>query len=226
MGVLLGGSASPIGWSVQFLDADFESALQAHLDWRRDIGHNVEVAGPRTFPEVVYDLLPLEAPWTREVFIRCGQWTAYLNNFVNGGDSTASAAVTARDLGVRHVMAQHAPVYGPGHAATQLWLTGPTGEPPLMSIRTVGVVAIDGRWQWEESGQRQPFEDLSRYGTRRKRDRLDRALLVQYLAALGIPADDEDAYGEGVLVQGIYDWPRRTQSLSEARLELGLPEGG
>jgi hypothetical protein len=226
VGVLLGGSASPIGWSVQFLDADFESALQTHTNWRRALGHHVEVRARRPFPETVYDLLPLEAPWTRELFIPCGQWTAYLNNFFNGGDSTASAVVTAWSLGVRHVMAEHAPVYGPGHAATQLWLSGPTGEPPLMSIRTVGAVATEGRWQWVESGQPQPFEDLSRYGARRKRDRLDRALLVQYLEAIGIPADDDDAYGEGVLVQGIYDWSRRTQSLSEARRELGLPEQG
>ncbi len=73
-----------------------------------------------------------------------------------------------------------------------------------MSIRTVGATATDGRWAWDESGQPLPFEDVSRYGARRKRDRLDRELLVQYLAALG----------------------RRSQSLQEARLELGVADSG
>lgn len=196
------------------------------MSWRRRIGQTLEVGETREFPKALDDLLPMEAPWTRELFLACGAWTAYLNNGVNGGDSTAAASVTALDLGVHHVMAEHAPMHGPGHASTQLWLSGPTGQPPLMSMRTVGAVATDGRWEWTESGDPLPFEDPSRYRAWRKRDRLDRSLLVAYLGALGIPVDDLTAYGRGVLVQGVYDWPRRSQSLDDARRELGLRHNG
>jgi hypothetical protein len=169
---------------------------------------------------VLADLLPFEAPWTRELILPCGDWTAYLNNFVNGGDPSAIGPAIARHLDVRCVVADHAPRHGPGHEATQLWVMGPTGVPPLMYERTVGAVAADGRWEWVESGAPFPFEDTARYTARRIRHRFDRELLVRYLDALGIPADDDDAYGSGVIVEQVVNWPRRTVSLDEARAEV------
>jgi hypothetical protein len=47
-------------------------------------------------------------------------------------------------------------------------------------------------------------------------------MLLGYLNDLGIPADDDSAYGDGVLVQEIVDWPRRSVSLAEARAELQI----
>lgn len=220
MGQLLGGPASPIGWSVQYIQAPLESVLTAIRSFRK--GTDINVAEPRPYPGVLADLLPFEAPWTRELVLPCGDWTAYLNNFVNGGDLTAIGDTIARGLGVRCVIAQHAPRYGPGHAATQLWVFGPDGAPPLMYERTLSAVAVDGRWKWYESGAPLAFEDVSRYSARRIRDRLDRNLLIQYLDAFGIPADDDSAYGAGVVIRKDVAWPRRTVTLEEARAELNL----
>jgi hypothetical protein len=206
---------------VQYLDIPVDRLVDAVRDMRSENGGKIELTPVRPYPEVLYDLPPFEAPWTRELLMPCGdRWTAYLNNFVNGGDPTAIGLAMARKLNVRCVVAQHAPRYGPGHQATQLWVQGPEGEPPLMAERTLSAHATDGRWEWHASGRPYDFEDLSRYKARRVRDRLDRPLLMRYLIALGIPADDDDAYGPGVIIQQLVPWRRRTETLEEARHNL------
>jgi hypothetical protein len=220
VGLLLGGTASPIGWSVQYLQAPTELVLAAVQTMRSNTA--LRVSPQRAYPDVLEDLLPFEAPWTRELVLPCGDWTAYLNNFVNGGDSTAVGPAIAVRLGIRCVVALHTPRYGPGHEGTQLEVMGPAGVPPLMYERTVSAVATDGRWEWDESGPAFPFEDTARYAAGRIRNRFDRELPVRYLDALGIPADDDDAYGAGRIVQQVVNWQRRTQTLHEARADLRI----
>lgn len=83
----------------------------------------------------------------------------------------------------------HVPPHRPGHAATQFWLIGPGGDPPLMYERTLAADAEDGHWSWQESGRAEPFEQVSRYASRGIQDRFDRALLIDYMLALGIAVD-------------------------------------
>jgi hypothetical protein len=127
----------------------------------------------------------------------------------------------AHDLDVRCVVAVNAPRYGPGHEATQLEVIGPAGEPPLMYERMLSAAATDGRWEWHESGAPFPFEDTARYAARRIRDRFDRRVLIAYLAALGIDVDNDDEYGDGVILRQQVPWERRTVSLVDARRDLG-----
>jgi hypothetical protein len=215
---LLGGEFSPIGWSVHYLQAAPDAVIADIIVLRA--GSRIEVRAAEPYPAVLERLAPFEAPWTRELVMPCGSWSAYLNNGIDGGDSTAVAQAVARRLGVRHVMAEHTLRYGPGHQATQLWISGPQGEPPLMDERAISATASDGRWEWYTSGEPLPFEDVGRYASRKIRERFDRPLLLAYLDALGIPAEDDAAYGDGVLVQEIVDWPVRAVSLAEARAAL------
>ena len=224
--MLLGGEASPLGWAVQYVDAPTPEVLAGLVAWRRGLGQQLEVSDPQAFPLVLDALVPFQTPWTRELVLPCGTWTAYLNNQIGGGDLSASAAVIADQLGVRWVGAEHTLRHGSGHQATQLWVRGPQGKPPLRYERTLAAFAEDGRWGWEESGQPFPFEDVARYRARRLRDRFDRTLLLAYLKELGIPADDDAAYGAGVVVQQRADWhqerPPRLVTLADARAELSL----
>jgi hypothetical protein len=185
-------------------------------------GTPITVFPAKRYPDVLFDLPPFEAPWTRELLLECGDWTAYLNNFVDGGDGSAIGPAVAHRMNIRCVVAEHTPRYGPGHAGTQLSVTGPLGEPPLFYERTLSAVATDGRWAWYASGTPFPFEDLNRYTARRIRDRLDRELLVHYLQELGIDADQDTSYGLGVIVQQDVAWPRRTVSFEAMRVELDL----
>ena len=163
----------------------------------------------------------MEAPWTRQVLIACDGWTAYLNNGLNGGDITAVAPAIAHRRRWRCVSAEHMPRYGPGHAATQLWIQGPDGVPPLMYVRTLAAHAADGRWTWHTSGEVQPFERADRYQARRTRDRLDRSLLVEYLGAMGIRVDDPTFFGDALAVLQKVDWPVRRESVHDFRVENG-----
>ena len=115
----------------------------------------------------------------------------------------------------------HIPKYGPGHSATQFIIQGPSGRPPLMGIRDLAAHCADGNWSWHEWGTVQPFEHPDRYTTRLKRTRLDRSLLVEYLAALGIDVDGPCFLGQAWVVRQIVDWPVRRESVADFRRQHG-----
>ena len=215
---MFGGDLCPQGLSVQFLEVpETEVTAQFH-----DVfGDVLSVSTGSNFPQALNTLLPFQAPWTRMLTAQVGRWTALTNNFINGGDNTAPGPAIGRDLGVRCVVATHAPRFGPGHAQTQLEVSGPGGEPPLMYIRSISATATDGRWEWDEWGAPFPWEETERYTARLKRDRFDRPMLLRYLAELGISVDD-DAYGVATLHQQQVTWSSREVSLDEERLLFGL----
>lgn len=221
MSVLFGGEACPLGLTVQFLEAS-EADVVAALP-----GATVIVSTPtgRAFPRALDALLPFQAPWTRLLTAPVGRWTAVVNNGVNGGDGTAPGPAVMRRLGVRCVVATHAPRYGPGHAQTQLEVMGPGGQPPLMYIRSVSATATDGRWQWYESGASLPFEETDRYVERRTKDRFDRPMLLRYLDGLGIPVED-GAYGAATVHQKEVEWSSREETLEEARTVFAQGSSG
>jgi len=220
-GFFLGGSIAPIGLSVSFLASPAGHLVEELIAWRRGLGQRVEQSAPSVLPDCAAALDPLEAPWTTELLVDCGEWTAYLNNGIDGGDPTAAAPYLASRLQVDCVIATHAPRHGPGHASTQLWLLGPDGEPPLMYKRTLAAHAEDGRWSWHEAGSAQPFEQLDRYRARLIKNRFDRLLLVQYLSALGIHVDDAGFYGKGIAVRQRVTHPVRRETASEVRDRFG-----
>lgn len=213
--LVLGGRLAPLGCTVAFIDRGCTEVLSeikvVHAD------HELDVVGPIEFEAAVGRLDPMEAPWTTEVIADCGGWTAYLNNFVNGGDPSAIAPALARHMLATCVTAVHMPRYGPGHASTQLVLEGPSGEPPLMAIRSLAAHCEDGRWSWHEWGKVQPFERPERYRARLKRDRLDRPLLVEYLDALGIHVDHDGYFGRAWAVRQLVDWHVRRESVEDFR---------
>lgn len=81
-----------------------------------------------------------------------------------------------------------------------------------MYRRTIAAHAEDGRWSWHESGESLPFEHPQRYAARLKRSRLDRPLLAEYLAAMGINADDDAAYTDATFIRQRVSWKTRKQT--------------
>jgi hypothetical protein len=207
--ILFGGEACPLGLSIQFLECTETEVVAALPGALADV---VSTATGSTFPKALDALLPFQALWTRMLTSQVGRWTALANNFINGGDATEPGPGVMHQLGVRCVVATHAPRYGPGHAQTQLEVLGPGGEPPLKYIRSLSASATDGRWEWCESGAPFAFEDTERYSKRLKRDRFDRPMLLRYLSALDIPLED-DAYGNATLHQIQAYWNSREVTL-------------
>ena len=78
--------------TVSFLDRPVESVLEELVSWKEGLGRSLVVDRHESLVTGIAALDPMEAPWTTELVVDCGDWTAYLNNFVDGGDPTASAA--------------------------------------------------------------------------------------------------------------------------------------
>jgi len=144
--MFLGGSASPIGWTVQFVHAEHSKVLDSLVAWREGLGHRPEASEPLSVTQALQRFLPFETPWTRELLIPCGDWTAYLNNDTDGGDPSASISVIAQRLNVRWAMAMNTLRHA-GHQSTQLWVAGPEGEGPLRYERTIAAFEEDGHWK-------------------------------------------------------------------------------
>lgn len=214
MTALLGGAANPLGAVVQYIQAPVD-AVADELSPR----FTARPAGTSLI-DALGLLLPFESPWSRVLLAPCGDWTALLNNDLHGGDSTAPGPAISGRLNVPCVVASAVPRYGPGHEQTQLEVFGPEGRPPLMYLRSLSATATDGRWEWYESGTPFGFEDTQRYTARRKRDRFDRELLLDYLEHLGIPARTDTTYGAAVLLQERAQYKRRSMTLEEARVDF------
>jgi hypothetical protein len=222
---VLGGELSPLGWTLGWIKAPLPDVLGALTVWREDGSGKRRKTRPakEPWPECLQQLFPLEAPWTTELFVEHGsEWTCYLNNDSNGGDAFPVVGRLSAQMGVSAVIATHQPKVPVGHASTQFELFGPDGDPPLMYVRTLAAHAEDGRWSWLESGTPQEYERTERYTERLKRKRLGRPLLLEYLSALGIDADNDEAYGGAVVVRERPSWRTKKETLAEARARWQL----
>lgn len=224
MNVVFGGGLWPIGQAVGFVELSLDKTLEHYKRWgeKWEAFPSFRELGDEPLLDLLRALLPLEMPYRRRLLVgTTGEWTAIFDNSRGGGDPFPPASFLSKSAGVRGIVASHTPPEQGPHLATQFHLFGPNGEPPLMYVRTIDTGIFDeGRWWFDTSGTPQPFEDLERYKARLVRDRFDRALLLEYLSALDIHADDPGWYRSGVLVTEGGSWkPSWTATLEEARAD-------
>lgn len=214
-----------MGSAIGFIEEPLDVVWGLCRAWRDGLGrpYSTEDLGEMPIIEQVKHLEPLEMPYARRLLVATqGNWTAYVDNAINGGDPPPWVGYLSRELSCRGVVARHVPREQYPYPSTQFELLGPDGTPPLYFIRTVSAGIYDsGRWSFQAHGAIQPFEDTAGYALRRKRDRFPRSTLVRYLQALGIQVDDPSFYGAGRLVQENENagWERRTLTLEQARHE-------
>jgi hypothetical protein len=222
--IVFGGGHAPLGWGVGFVRAPYERVVEAALAWRREHLPGVEVVELRhPFPDALLALAPIETPSTREILARTAndEWTANLYNSHLGGDSCSW--YMAQVLACEAVVASHIPVGQYPFPATSFTMTAPRAPGPLHQLRSVAAGKYDtGRWEFHESGEPQPFEERERYAARLIRDRFDRQMLLRYLSALGIRADDPSFWKGGVLLQHLVKFSPRTTTLEDIRSEYGI----
>ena len=157
-------------------------------------------------------------------------WCAVFECGWRGADVTAISVLAGR-LQALGVMVSSAP--GRGKATSRVWgrrqfwmyFPGPTRK-RARENRTIDLVQDAGGWLFLTDGAVQPFEDTLAYEQRRKTERLTDQMLINYSAALGLRAFDDDFYsGPSFLVtypgyvrpEGIHG------SLEETREQLGYP---
>jgi len=210
---LLGGSPTPLGRTVAFIEAPHAVVLSQLLERRERLGEEVDVRNDLPgFPECLQTLTPLEAPRTAELLVVHGiTWTAYLDNTrddAGHGDPTpgsgstwAAVSEVAHTLDVPCVMVTYLPLDREGRAATRFRLFLPDVDERPDRERALDLSAANGRWHWRTEGDALPFERTDSYRSRRTRERLTRELLVSYLASLEIFVDDDSLYGMATLVR-------------------------
>lgn len=199
---ILTGPLWPLGSRAGFAQLAFDDAVARTLDWRAQGGRagrvlRLEASGLLTH---LVRLAPLQAPWRRELLVEThGPWTAYFNNDSRGGDPGPWVERVAREARCRGVVATHIPEDQYPFAITSFELHGPRRRSVLAGVH-------HGRWGFEAQGEAQPFEETATYSARLERNRFTRAMLLRYLAALGIDADRPSFYARGVLIaSGIRD---------------------
>lgn len=222
-GPLFGGAAWPLGCSVGFLERPVATVLAATQAWYRSLGRRwTETSfGSQPLVDVLMALAPLQQPPRRQLIVGTkGNWTMHANNSRGGGDSVSWVGHLSRVLKCHGVIAEHVPPSQYPYPSTQFELLGPEGSPPLYYIRSISAGIYDeGRWRFLANGPVQGFEKIDRYGARRIRDRFDRAMLIEYLGALGIRADDPDFFTSTSLLD---EGPLERQwsaTIDEARAE-------
>jgi hypothetical protein len=220
---VFGGVAWPVGWAVGFVQRPLDDVLRAMRAWR---DHRPKQRKLDRVPIVdqLAQLPPLQQPPHRELVVGTrSDWTAYFDNSILGGDPVSWVGHLSRELNCQGVIAIHIPIGQYPYPATQFELLGPAGEKPLRYIRTVSAGIYDeGRWRFDAWGPEQSFEEPAAYSSRLIRERLTRDMLLRYLAAFRIAADDPSFYGDGVLFER-RAWRRpRSMTLEEARREFIL----
>lgn len=197
--------------------------LAATQSWYRSLGRRwmETFLGPQPLVSQLLTLAPLQMPSRRQLIVgTTGNWTMHVDNSRGGGDSVSWVGHLSGVLKCHGVIAEHVPPEQYPYPSTQFEFFGPEGTPPLRYIRTVSAGIYDeGRWRFLVNGPVQPFERLDRYGARRIRDRFDRALLIEYLDALGIRADDSNFFTAAALLEEAPFDRQWSATIDEARAE-------
>jgi hypothetical protein len=134
-------------------------------------------------------LLPLANSKMRRLFVATrSDWVACFQNGIQGSDPSPAMCYLATRMGVLAMRvcsttdtAKYPAVIWEVYAPESLG-----GKPPLGYRRSIAAMNDGGRWIFEESGERFPFEQVGRYEERRKRDRFTREMLRDYLREFGI----------------------------------------
>ncbi|MFG1815003.1 hypothetical protein ACGFIF_14635 [Kribbella sp. NPDC049174] len=236
---LLSDRFAPITSRFGFLELPLEEAGKGLLAWRQQL-HGRAKARPvgGSLPELLGQLPPLTGGVRpRELLVGTAgdRWTAYFDCGFQGGDPVSTIGHLSQALQCQGVMLDSTPhtlgtgLETPGrYGAVQFELYGPLPTDFLNHVRTISATHDGSRWQWDESGTVQAFEQPDHYTARKVRDKFTSELLAAYTAALGIHPFDESFYaGQGLLIETKLKVPRggKSMSLEDTQTFWGIVPG-
>lgn len=228
---LLADRHAPITSSLGFLELPLNEAAEGLLTWRKRLHgrvtrHDVHGALPK-----LLDLLPplIGGVRPRELLVGTenDRWTAYFDCGLQGSDPVSTVGHLSQELGCRGMVAVSIPHTKDRYGSVQFQLYGPVETDFLNYVRTISA-SYDTRWQFDASGEVQPYEQVERYDARRVRDKFTSEMLADYATAIGVRPFDESYYADhGVLVTSKLRVPRNglVLSLAEAQERHGILPG-
>jgi hypothetical protein len=140
-------------------------------------------------------LLPLSNSKMRRLFLATrSDWVACFQNGIDGSDPFPAMSYLAGEMGVLGMRVCCTPDNA-FYPATIWEVYAPEslgGHMPLGYRRAISAANDGGRWVFDESGERFPFEQAEPYIERRKRDRFTREMLRDYLREFGVELFSDD----------------------------------
>ena len=180
----------PVTRDFGLIQAPMPLLLSEFENWHRSVGiEYVRTQVSSSLADAFESLLPLSNSKMRRLFVATrSDWVACFQNGIQGSDPFPAMSYLAGHMEVLAMRVCCTPddamypavmweVYAPEVRG---------GCPPLGYRRSIAALDDGGRWVFEESGERFPFEEVERYISRRKRDRFSREMLAGYLHHFGI----------------------------------------
>lgn len=235
--LLFDDALAPITTNLLFLNAPAEDVGDGLFRWLGELHGTNRVTKTSLSGGLATNFRRLE-PFTaggypRQLVVGTSDpdWCAVFDCGWRGPDATRISGLVRR---LHHVgvMVASAPSRGSSSQVwgrRQFWLYFPdSATENARKYRAINLVQDLGGWQFLVGGQVQPFEDTAAYERRRKTERLTDQMLIDYAAALGLRAFDDDFYsGPSFLVTypGFVRPDGIRGSLEETRELLGYPPG-
>ena len=222
---LLNGELWPLTGKLAFIDAAASDVAEVLATWRLELGREPAVSAVTgSFRDLLGGLQPLGFGYRELVLPTTSRWISYWSNDFNGPDP-APLGYLAERMACRALFLMWSPAPGQEANRFELYADHPTFF--LNIERTIQVGRNDdGAWQFDASGDVQPFEDLTAYRSRRLVDRLTPAMIADYAQALGVQPFDVDFYGDaGWLVTTGDPRPDVRATIAELQKRYGYTPG-
>ena len=230
--MLLNGELEPITSQMGLIAADVATVADCFLAWQNEIlqGSGMRVSRRKctlSGIDALKALPPLTSPaTTRFLFVATNsRWTVYFDNSNTGTDAATVMKVMAKKLNCEGMRVVHVKQTLPSkpkkdsrgnYGATILEVFGSDMD----YKRSICSMNDGGRWIFEQSGIPYPFEDLSAYDRRVKRERFTEEMLENYLMHFDARPFDEDWYGDESIIlekEGRFPFRVTEYSLEEYR---------
>ena len=186
----------PVTHDFGLIQAPMEQVLADFLSWHNSIGMEYSRSEiTSSLNGALESLLPLAHGKMRRLFVPTrSDWVAVFQNGIQGSDPFPAMSYLAEKMNVlaMRVCCTHENAQYP---ATMWEVYAPVsrgGIPPLGYRRSIAAANDGGRWIFEESGERYPFELPERYSLARKRDRFTTEMLGDYLKEFGVELFSDD----------------------------------
>lgn len=226
---LFGNRLAPLTYSIGFLDVPPKKVAQAMARFFRRVHHDgkaTQLTG--SLEDNLLQLQPLVIASRPRILLTSTAlegWTAMFDGDAHGQGVGQLASHMARELKARGCFVAIAPpAAATGNKSLggrQFHVLGP--EQQLGYVRTIDLIEnFPGRWEFETTGQPQPYEDLQAYTKRRRTDRLTEQMLTNYTATLGLHPWQEDFYHNPSYLITNGETIRYPATLTQARTRLGL----
>lgn len=220
---------APITSRIGLIEATPSNTLQTMTDWMSEI---------RDITEIEHLDCDLGASWrrltplsiteiTKHLIVQTTEpsWTAVFDNLARGGNQATTVSVLSRVLQTRGLVVISVPEGKPNNHLSNRWgseqfrLVGLDGQ----DSRWIALTQDGNRWRFGAGGEVQDFEQTTRYGARRVKDRFTSEMISDYCRSLGVDVFNPEFYAgpsELISLRKTSKYPG--VSLAEAREFYGL----